>query len=399
MASVQLLLTYDFPPMGGGIARWMGELARRYPPGALVVSTGQVPGSDAVDQQLANQVDRLPLPSSRLRSFPGLLRWSRRSAALASRLPIEFIWCGNLKPAAYPARWVKRRIGVPYGILLHGGELLIVRRQAERSGLKRRAATALLSSASVLVANSEYTTELCRSVLHDLGIHPVQDRLQTIPLGTDPLVFRPDLSLTRVRSVYGLDNGRWLLSVARLTRHKGIDVGIRALGRLRQNYPDLGYIVVGAGEDLPILQRLAHSVGVSDGVRFLGHVPETDLPGLYNCAEIYLGLSRCMDQRVEGFGIALTEASACGLPVIAGRTGGIPDAVRDQETGLLVDPDRSDEVTTAIRSLLDNEALRMQLGTAGRRRVETYYNWNRVTLDLARLGHQHGRRSLMETGG
>jgi phosphatidylinositol alpha-1,6-mannosyltransferase len=395
--SLQLLLSYDFPPMSGGIARWMGELAKCYPPGSLIVSTGQVPGSDATDQQLANEVDRLALPSSRLRSLPGLLRWSRRSAALATRLPIEFIWCGNLKPAGYPARWVRVRLGIPYGILLHGGDLLILRRQAERSGVKRRTARALLASASVLVTNSRHTADLCRAILADLQLQTAEGRVHTVPLGTDPEAFRPGLDPAALRRRFGLEGRRWLLSVARLTRHKGLDMGIRVLGLLGREYPDLGYAVAGTGDELAALQRLAGSLGLSERVRFLGQVPDTDLPQLYNSAEIYLGLSRLMDQRVEGFGISLAEASACGLPVVAGRTGGIPDAVSDNDTGLLVDPEQPDQAAAAVKTLLDNPTLARRLGVAGRRRVEEYYNWGRVALDLAQLGHAYGKGRRLET--
>src|SRR3954454_12140392 len=95
-----LLLTYDFPPMGGGIARWMGELAKRYPAGSLVVSTGQQPNSAAVDRVLPNRVDRLPISSRRLRTVQGLMMWSRRVAGLVRAAGAEYIWCGNAKPAA-----------------------------------------------------------------------------------------------------------------------------------------------------------------------------------------------------------------------------------------------------------------------------------------------------------
>jgi phosphatidylinositol alpha-1,6-mannosyltransferase len=123
-------------------------------------------------------------------------------------------------------------------------------------------------------------------------------------------------------------------------------------------------------------------------VRFLTDVPDRDLPAIYNCAEVYLGVSRLMEQRVEGFGISIAEASACGIPVVAGRSGGIPEAVRDGETGLLVDAESAEAVSDALRLLLDDSALRARLGGAGRCAVETYYNWDRVAGDLARIGHE-----------
>jgi phosphatidylinositol alpha-1,6-mannosyltransferase len=392
----QLLLTYDFPPIGGGIARWMAELAKRYPPGTLVVSTGQHPDAPDVDATFPNRVDRLPLPARRLRSLQGLLHWSRRAAVLTRQCGVEFIWCGNMKPAAYPAKWTMERLGTPFGVLLHGGDLLILQHQVHQSLLKRRTARALLSSAAVLVANSRWTRECCLTLLSELEIESAESHVQVVPLGADHVFFRPGVDTAAVRARYGLGEGRWLLSVARLARHKGVDTALIALSQLRDRFPDVRYAVVGTGEELESLEALAGRLGVGDRVRFLTDVPDRDLPAIYNCAEIYLGVSRLMEQRVEGFGISLAEASACGIPVVAGRSGGIPEAVRDGETGILVDAESPEAVGEALRVLLDDALLRARLGQAGRRSVESYYNWDRVAADLARIGREFARPAVRE---
>jgi phosphatidylinositol alpha-1,6-mannosyltransferase len=393
-----LLLTYDFPPIGGGIARWMAELAKRYTPGSLVVSTGQSGDASDVDASFPNRVDRLGIPSRRLRTIQGILLWSRRVAVLARSTDAEFIWCGNIKPAAYPAKWTMERTGVPFGILLHGGDLLILQHQIHQSAVKRKTAAALLGSAAVLVANSEWTRDRCLTVLRELELDVAPDRVRVVPLGADETFFRPGVDPHEVRARYQLEPGRWLLSVARLTRHKGIDTALQALSRLAPEHPDLRYAVVGSGEERDALEAEARDLGVADRVRFLTDVPDGDLPALYNCAEIYLGVSRLMEQRVEGFGISLAEASACGLPVIAGRSGGIPAAVRDGETGILVDADRADAVAKAVSRLLADPSLRRRRGEAGRRAVEQHYNWRRVTADLIRIGHEMGAPARQATG-
>jgi phosphatidylinositol alpha-1,6-mannosyltransferase len=390
----QLLLTYDFPPIGGGIARWMAELAKRYPPGSLVVSTGQHPDSPDVDSTFPNRVDRLPLAARKLRTLRGLLFWSRRAAVLTRECGAEFIWCGNMKPAAYPAKWTMERLGTPFGVLLHGGDLLILQHQVHQSLLKRRTARALISSAAVLVANSGWTRERCLTLLSELELEAGDDLVQVVPLGADHVFFRPGVDTHGVRDRYGLDGGRWLLSVARLSRHKGVDTALKALATLAGRYSDLRYAVVGSGEELDALEEEARQLGVGDRVRFLTEVPDGDLPALYNVAEVYLGVSRLMEQRVEGFGISIAEASACGVPVVAGRSGGIPEAVRDGETGFLVDAERPDAVAEAVGRLLDDRELSSRLGAAGRRAVETYYNWDRVAGDLARIGREFARRAL-----
>lgn len=388
--STQLLLTYDFPPMGGGIARMMGELAKRYPPGTLVVSTGSYPGGSELDATLRNRVDRIATPSRRLRTLQGLVAWSRRAAGLARSVQPEFVWCGNFKPAGYPARWIRERVGIPYGILLYGTDLLLVQERIRRSGLKRRAARALIGSAAVLVAISQWTRELCCSVLSQLGFHDGEIEVRTLPLGTDPEHFRPGIDPSVARARYGLEEGRWLLTVARLAAHKGIDTVLHLLAALRDEHPDLRYAVVGSGPKQVELEALAGSLGVADRVRFLTNVPDADLPALYNSAEIYLGVSRPVELMVEGFGISLSEASASGLPVVGGSSGGIPDAVRDGETGLLVDAATPEPVIQAVRLLLRDRDLARRLGAQGRKAVESFYNWNRVAADLARIGHELG---------
>lgn len=390
--TAHLLLTYDFPPMGGGIARWMGELALHYPPGSLVVSTGDYPGHDAVDRSFPNRIDRLGIPARRLRTVQGLLRWSRRVVGLTRSLGTEFIWCGNLKPAAYPARWAASRSGTPYGVMVVGSDLLILRRQIRRSSLKRRAALALLGSASVIVGISRYTADLCRGLLKQLGIGTSLDRVRVVPLGTDPAFFRPGLDSAAVRARYGIRRGRWMLSVARLVPYKGLDTGLLVLAELGRRYPDLGYLIVGSGEQLGDLRTMAARLGLQDRVYFLTAVSDQELPALYNLAEIYLGLTRATELDVEGFGISLVEASACGLPVVAARTGGIPDAVREGETGVLVNPEDPRMIADAVAGLLDNRELARDLGMGGRRAVESYYNWKRVTSELVGIGRELGSK-------
>ncbi len=380
-----LLLAYDFPPIGGGLSRWMGELARHYPAGQLVVSTGQSEGSEGGDSELPNQVDRVSVPARRLRTIQGLLLWSRRVSSLCRDLSPGFIWCGNIKPAAYPANWARERTGVPYGIIVHGTDLLLLQHQAHQSSLKRKVARALIHPASVIVANSRYTRELCLSVCREIGVAIHPDHVRVVPLGTDPVHFRPGVETAEVRSRYGLPEGRWMVTVARLTAHKGIDTGLRALAALIPDHPDLRYAVIGGGRHQAELEQLAGELGVQDRVHILTGVPDDDLPAFYNLADVYLGVSRVADSSVEGFGISLVEASACGVPVVGGRSGGIPDAVREGETGLLADPTDSADVARAVDTLLSDSALAGQLGAAGRRLVETHFNWDRVTTEMIRI--------------
>ena len=380
-----LLLTFDFPPMGGGIARWMAELALRYPPGELIVSTGAQPGSAESDVRFPNTIDRLGVPATRLKTLRGLILWSRRVTALTAEHGVQFIWCGNIRPAAYPAKWARDRSGIPYGVMVYGGDLLALRHNYRESRFKRLAAKSLLGSAEVLVAISRFTHDLACDVLRDLGLSERTGRVRVVPLGTDPGHFRPGLAPGPLVARYGLPPGRWLLTVARLVPHKGIDTTIQALALLAAGHPDLHYAIVGQGAYRPALESLAREHGVGDRVHFLADVSDAELPLAYTLADVYVGVSRLTARDVEGFGIALLEASATAKPVVAGRSGGMPDAVREGETGLLVDPEDPAHLARTIQGLLEHPERAAALGAAGRRAVESFYNWPRVVADLRAL--------------
>jgi phosphatidylinositol alpha-1,6-mannosyltransferase len=174
-----------------------------------------------------------------------------------------------------------------------------------------------------------------------------------------------------------------ILTVARVVPHKGQDMGIRAVAALRQDFPELRYIVVGEGPDEQRLRALAKELGVSDTVGFVGAMRDDELPEAYATSTIYLGASRVVsDIDAEGFGISFVEAAASGIPSVAGDSGGVRSAVRDGETGIVVPATDSDAITDAIRSLLLNPERRKKMGIAGRLAVETHYNWDRVARDV-----------------
>lgn len=369
----------------------MGELALRYPRNSLVVSTGAYANSALSDRQFPQPIDRVGIRATRLRTVQGLAWWTWRASTLAKRWRPGFVWCAELKPAAYPAWWLRRRHGIPYGVITYGTELLLLQEKIARSNMKQRTAAAILGNASVIVAISNYTANLALDVVTALDlVVPVE----TVPLGTTPSHFRPGIDTSVVRAKYGLAGGPWLLTVARLEWHKGIDTTMRALAAVRAVHPGTRYAIVGTGERLAPFERLRDELGLGDAVRFLGAVGDDELPALYNAADLYVGASRRFEGLVEGFGISLVEASACGLAVVGGRSGGVPDAVLEGETGILVDSDDPRAVAAGVNQLLSNPEHRKQLGAAGRKAVERYYNWDRVAAELMEIDRRFQPQSL-----
>jgi phosphatidylinositol alpha-1,6-mannosyltransferase len=198
-----------------------------------------------------------------------------------------------------------------------------------------------------------------------------------------------------MRQKWAVGRAPLLLTVARLVPHKGQDVVIRALARLRAEFPLLRYVIVGQGHDESRLRQIAIDEGVGDAVIFAGELTDDDLPDAYASATIYVGLSR-VDREInaEGFGIAFVEAGASGVPVVAGDSGGVRSAVRDGETGLVVPPTDVDAAVNAIALLLRDSDKRKELGSSGRRAVESYYNWDRV----ARETREFTRGVTSQTG-
>ena len=390
MAPKTFLLTDEFPPMQTGVARLMGEIARRYPKGELLVSTGQHRDSLETDGRFAGTtIDRLPIPTRGLKTLAGLLFWSRRVASLGRQHKPAFAWSDSVRPAAYPAKWAFERVGTKYGVIVHGGDLLAELHRIHHSRLARRTTKALFASASAVVANSQWTREQAQKVLRELGLDPQAEHVKVVPLGADPEFFKPGLDTREVKARYRLNGGPWVVTVARLEDYKGVDMTMKAVAKVRANGSDVSYLVVGAGKRAKAYKRMAGDLGIADSVRFVGNVPDADLPALYNSATAYVGVSRKAEgERVEGFGIALAEASACGLPVIAGRSGGASEAVREGETGLVVDPDDSEAVAGALARLVDDQLLARRLGQGGRKSIETYYNWDRVIRDLREIEAQ-----------
>jgi len=376
--------------MQTGIARMMGELTRRYPRGDLLVSTGQHRDAQDSDVRFSGAViDRMPLPSKALRNIAGLLFWSRRVASLARQHKPRFAWCDSIRPCTYPAKWMHERVGTKYGVFVHGGDLLKELHAIHHSRFARKTAKALLGSAVAVVANSQWTREQAQKVLRELGLDPLAESVRLVPLGTDPEQFRPGIDTRAVRTRYDVNGAAWVLTVARLEPYKGVDMALRAVAQCRNDGVDVNYLVVGSGKKRKEYQRLAEELRIAAHVRFVGNVPEAELPAVFNIASAYVGVSRRADgSRVEGFGVALAEASACGLPVIAGQSGGLAEAVHDGETGLVVNPDDPDAVATALKRLVSDQLFARRLGQAGRKAIETYYNWDRVIRDLLDIESQ-----------
>jgi phosphatidylinositol alpha-1,6-mannosyltransferase len=326
------------------------------------------PGSakaSGLDEGRPYQVIRTPaFPFLRELSFvffiPWLI-WVRRAEAVIHTVwltaLISHLWSGLLS--------------VPYFVSVHASEILDDNRTWRRrlKGYLKRWRQAALVKAGAIFSPSDYTANRVRPLVGQKG------RIQVIPHGVDIQFYKP----MRKADLYGRQ--KTLLTVSRLDLHKGHDRVLVALAILKEEGLTPRYIIAGLGEQEMTLRTMTRRLGLEHQVVFAGFVPESQLPALYNEADIFIMASREIPGRldlIEGFGLSFLEASASGLPVIAGRSGGVANAVKDEETGLLVDPDSPDAIASAIRRLLLDPDFAHRLGSNGRRWTEKEMNWGTV---------------------
>ncbi len=363
-----LLVTNDFPPKLGGIQSYLWELWRRLDPDTFTVLTTPHDGADAWDAEQAFRVVRtsqkvlLPTPSL-----------ARRIDALAAETGAGLV---VLDPAL-PVGLLGPRLAAPYGLVLHGAEVTVPGRLPGSRALLGRV---LRGAAEIVAAGGYPAAEGERAAGRSLPV-------TVVPPGVDPERFRPldSEQVAKARARFDLPaEGRVVVSLSRLVPRKGMDVLIEAAVRLAAERPDLVVAIGGSGRDRRRLERLVARTGAP--VRLLGRVPDDDLPDLYGCADVYAMLcrNRWGGLEQEGFGIVFLEAAACGVPQVAGASGGAAEAVVDGGTGLVVDtPSEPAAVARALATLLDDPESRAAMGAASRRRVEDEFAYDVLARRLA----------------
>jgi phosphatidylinositol alpha-1,6-mannosyltransferase len=363
-----LLVTNDFPPKIGGIQSLLWEWWRRLPPDRFAVLTSPYEGAAQFDAAQPFRVVRTPEPV--LLPHPWMVR---RVDRLAREVGAELV---VLDPAV-PLGLVGPSLELPYDVVLHGAEVTVPGRLPGT----RQALAYVLRRARHVVSAGEYAArEAERAAGRSLPV-------TIVPPGVDVERFRPADEPARraARRSFGLpEDAELVVSVSRLVPRKGFDVVIEAAALLAPRHPDLVLAIAGRGRDERRLRRLAAERGAP--VRFLGRVPNEALPSLYACADVFTMAcrNRWGGLEQEGFGIVFVEAAACGVPQVAGDSGGAAEAVEDGVTGLVVRrPEDPREVAAAIEALLEDPVRRAEMGRASRKRAVAEFSYDVLAARLA----------------
>ena len=365
-----LLIANDFPPVTSGIATVFARTWELLPPHRARVASPRMPGDEVFDAGYPIPVRRIPLPlgEGSLSKVVKTILTTIWTLASASCNPPARIHCGQVFSSGL-AGWLCRRLfAIPYVVWVYGSETARLARGGLSAGLMAR----VLRDAQWIVTNSEATSDEFRA----FGV--TNSKIRRIYPGVDPVGFRPMPKDPAWIRRLDLDNRRVVLTLARLDRRKGHDKVLEALALLGDDR--IVYLIAGTGREEDRLRRLAAELGLEDQVRFLGFVPDSDLPTVYGLCDLFVMPNRVTEETrlegdIEGFGITFIEAGACGKPAIAGRSGGATEAVIDGETGILVDPHAAREIAAAIRKLLDDAELAGRMGRRARQRAKAEFDW------------------------
>jgi phosphatidylinositol alpha-1,6-mannosyltransferase len=375
-----LIVTNDFPPRLGGIQAFLHNMALRLEPERLVVyASTWKRGKEGAEATAAFDAEQ---PFTVVRDATTMLlptpAATRRAVGLLREHGCTAVWFGAAAPLGLMAPALRKAGAERLVATTHGHEAGWAQLPASRQLLHR-----IGESTDTITYLGEYTRSRIAGALSP----EAAARMVQLPPGVDEKVFHAGSGGAEVRERLGLTDRPVVVCVSRLVPRKGQDTLILAMPRILASQPEAVLLIVGGGPYEKDLRRLARETGVTDSVRFTGAVPWSELPAHYGAGDVFA--MPCRTRRggldVEGLGIVYLEASATGLPVVAGDSGGAPDAVLDGETGWVVRGGSPEEAADRIVALLGDPELRQNMGERGRQWVEERWRWDLLAEKLRAL--------------
>ncbi|RPK52532.1 glycosyltransferase family 4 protein [Streptomyces sp. NBC_01260] len=375
-----LIVTNDFPPRPGGIQAFLHNMALRLDPDRIVVyaSTWKRGPEGAAATAAFDAEQPFTVVRDRTTMLLPTPRVTRRAVQLLRTHGCSSVWFGAAAPLGLMAPALRRAGARRLVATTHGHEAGWAQLPASRQLLRR-----IGEGTDTVTYLGEYTRSRIAAALTPAAA----ERMVQLPPGVDEKTFHPESGGDLVRARLGLTDRPVVVCVSRLVPRKGQDTLILAMPAILAEVPDAVLLIVGGGPYAGELRKLAAGTGVLDSVRFTGAVPWAELPAHYGAGDVFA--MPCRTRRggldVEGLGIVYLEASATGLPVVAGDSGGAPDAVLDGETGWVVRGGSAEEAAERIVALLGDAELRRRMGERGRAWVEEKWRWDLLAEKLRAL--------------
>lgn len=361
-----LIITLEYPPQAGGIASYVYNYAKHATPESVVVYAPPLPHADELDKASPWKVYRrrpywfLVWPHW-LRLFFQVFRIIRREKI--TRLDIH-----QALPGGYVGYLIKKFKKIPYTIFLHGTDLAL----ATRGSLKLKNFKKVCANAERVVVNSEF---LKKKLLEHVEITAPITVVYPCPADTFSSPVTPE-KIAKIKEQLALQGKKIILTVARMVEGKGYPHAIRMLPEILKEVPNVVWLMIGLGPKQQEIFDAVHKHYLQNVVRFLGQISFADLPTYYQASDVFVLLTHPDEGMEEGWGTVFLEAGASGLPVVAGRSGGVEEAVENGVTGVVVDVHQDKAVIKAIVDLLKNPEWARQMGEAGKKRVAEEFTWD-----------------------
>jgi phosphatidyl-myo-inositol dimannoside synthase len=369
-----LVLSEHFFPSCGGTITWLLQTYSRYHPDDVVILAGEHPAAKPSDYPFPFKVERIPMrmadwDPTQFASFLCYFSMVLKLRKALHQYRIRQIHCMKVLPEALAARCAGWWSGIPYLLYAHGEEIQMRFTSRKLSWL----IPFLYRGAAAIIANSRHT----KNLLEEIGVR--SERIHIIHPGVDAAAFSATAAeMFAVKQRHSLGAAPILLTIGRLQRRKGQDMVIRALPLIRKRFPDVKYLIVGSGEELETLKRIAKDAGVDDAVIFVGSIADNERAAYYAAADVFLMPNRQVGVDIEGFGIVFLEAGAAGKPVIGGQSGGTGDAIEHGLTGIQVDGESLNTIVDAVVELLENPEKSRAMGIFAKQRVQRAFSWDSI---------------------
>lgn len=369
-----LLVTNDFPPRPGGIQSYLHALATQLPPDDLVVYAPRWRGDSHLKFDAKQKFQVVRHPTTLMLPTPLVLR---RAARLLRDEHCDTVWFGAAAPLALMSPMLRRAGAERILASTHGHEVGWSMLPGARQALR-----AIGEHTDVVTYVSRYTRGRFASAF---GRNAA---LEYLPPGVDTEVFRPDpAARAALRERYGLGDRPTVLCLSRLVPRKGQDALIMAMREIREKIDGAVLVIAGGGPYEEKLHALAAAAGVTDSVVFTGRVASAELAAHHTIADVFAMPCRTRGAGldVEGLGIVYLEASAAGVPVVAGRSGGAPETVLEGKTGRVVDGRKIPDIAAALIDILSDRDAAAAMGAEGRAWVEQNWHWDGIGARLRQL--------------
>ncbi|MBU3004316.1 glycosyltransferase family 4 protein [Paraglaciecola arctica] len=366
-----LVLTENFPPISGGSGRWFWELYSRLPKDEYLILADDVQGAAEFDDTHQLNITRMPLKSAEwgLKSFKGIKfywRLIKRIRKIIKQQHITHIHCGRVIHEGVTAWLLKLLTGTPYLCYVHGEDV----ETAATSGEHNLMVKQVCKHAERLICNSQNSANIVKRLKY-----AKDDKIDVLHPGVDATLFVPITEDKDFKQQMGWQGRKVIITVGRLQERKGQDMMIRATALLKQQFPEVLYAIIGRGDRLESLKALAAELGINDHVQFLTEVTDPQMIQCYQQCDVFILPNRTIGNDIEGFGMVLVEAQACGKPVIAGDSGGTRETMVINESGFVIDCTDVELISSTVTRLLVDPEHSAQMGKIGRKHVESELDW------------------------